>query len=266
MNTHKAPAVFISHGAPSELLEKNGFHAALQKFARSFSKPSAIVVVSAHWLTKGPIGVTHSAINSTIHDFSGFPRELYEIDYPAPGNPRLAARVIDLLTSAGLKAVADAKRGLDHGAWVPLKIMYSEADIPVIQVSLPFPEKGESVFNMGKALAPLRSENILLIGSGSMTHNLRDLDWGGKSSGAAKPYAEFDEWVMERISSGAMAELFSYETAAPNLELAHPMTDHFLPIFFAAGCRVDGDALETLFREFQYKTLSMTSFAFRAPD
>ncbi|MBI5178570.1 MAG: dioxygenase [Nitrospinae bacterium] len=262
METVVAPALFISHGAPTVLLEKDGFHEGLKRFAAGIPKPAAIVVLSAHLPASGRIGITSCAANHVIYDFGGFAKELFAMEYSAPGYPALAERIAGILSNAGVDAALDEKRGLDHGAWVPLKILYPSADVPVVQVSMPYPAKPETVMEMGKALALLRGENILLIGSGSMTHNLGALNWRGKNAPPEPAYASFEQWVMEKVAARDVDALSRFMADAPNAPLAHPEADHFLPLFFALGCANENDSLEIIFRGWQYGTLSMTTFAF----
>lgn len=172
------PALFVSHGAPTLAIEPGLAGAQLRALGSLLDRPRAIVVVSPHWMTRG-VAVTASERPETIHDFGGFPRALYDLQYPAPGSPALALRIQRRLSSAGVEARLDAQRGLDHGAWVPLLHLYPEADIPTLQVSMPYDADEAGALRLGRALAPLSSEGVLIIGSGSLTHNLYEFRMNG---------------------------------------------------------------------------------------
>jgi len=244
-------ALFVSHGSPLEAVEDDPWSRALAAWAAKRPKPRAAVVVSAHW--EGPLAATSSPNPKTIHDFSGFPRELYEIQYPAPGDPALAREV-----ARRLGADLDPRRGLDHGAWVPMRHLYPNADVPVVQVSLP---PGGDVLAMGRALADLRNDGVLLVGSGGAVHNLGDLDWA-KPDGAPEPWAAgFDVWAAERAAAIDGASLARWESLGPEAGRAHPTHEHWRPILFAVGAALPEDRVETLYQGFRYGTLSLRTFA-----
>jgi 4,5-DOPA dioxygenase extradiol len=207
---------------------------ALKHLAAQFAKPKAIVLLSAHWESADLRVASHPA-PETWHDFGGFPRALYAVQYPAPGDPALAARIVQLLATHGLPAQLDAKRPFDHGAWVPLSLMYPAADIPVVQVSLPSQLGPAGLNEVGQALASLRSEGILIIGSGSITHNLRELDWqAGPES--VEPWAKaFRDWMIEKLAADDVAALHQYRQQAPFAAKNHPSDEHLLPLYFARG-------------------------------
>jgi len=207
---------------------------ALKRLAAQLAKPKAIVLLSAHWESTDLRVASHPA-PETWHDFGGFPRELYAVQYPAPGDPALAARIVQLLATHGLPAQLDAKRPFDHGAWVPLSLMYPAADIPVVQVSLPSQMGPAGLNEVGQALASLRSEGILIIGSGSITHNLRELDWqAGPES--VEPWAKaFRDWMIEKLAADDGAALHQYRQQAPFAAKNHPSDEHLLPLYFARG-------------------------------
>ena len=228
------PSLFISHGSPMLALEPGASGPALQRIAANLPRPRAIVVVSAHW-ESAELQVMTSAQPQTWHDFGGFPRALYEVQYPAPGDPQLAEQVIALLQRHGLPASGDARRPFDHGAWVPLSLMYPNADIPVVQVSLPTGQGAALQLQVGQALAPLRDEGILLIGSGSITHNLGALDFRATHTDA-EPWAEvFRDWMVDKLLADDLPTLLDYRQQAPNARLNHPSEEHLLPLFFARG-------------------------------
>ncbi len=257
----------MSHGAPTVLLEKNGFPSALKSFADSIPRPVAVVVLSAHWLTRGTGEITSTPVNKTMHDFGGgFPRELHEMTYSAPGEPGLAGDLLAALGSAGIKAALNVSRGLDHGAWIPLKIMYPDENIPVVQISMPYPAAPDRIFNMGNALAQFREGGVMLIGSGNMTHNLSELEWGNEKAEPSKEVLEFDATVVRAVESGNFGKLFDYGKSLPNMARMHPTDEHFLPLFFTLGCGAKGDVMRTIYDGVQYGTLSMRCFYLSAAD
>lgn len=231
----KLPALFLSHGAPTLALANNVFTQAWAELGVVLGRPESILVVSAHWDTPFP-AVSAAARLETIHDFEGFPEELYEVRYRPFGAPALTARVADLLVAANCQPPAiDPYRGIDHGGWVPLRWMYPDADIPVAQLSVQSALGPRHHLVLGGALAPLRDEGVLVLCSGGIVHNLRKLDWEGK---ADRPFAwaeAFNEWMAKKAEDGAIDELADYRTLAPQAELAHPTEDHLVPFFVALG-------------------------------
>lgn len=223
------PSLFISHGSPMLALQPGASGPALAALARALPRPKAIVVVSAHWESRELL-VMGNPQPPTWHDFHGFPPALYAVQYPAPGEPALAKRLSELLG-----ARLDGQRPFDHGAWVPLSLMYPEADIPVVQVSLPSQAGPDLQLKVGRALSALREEGILLVGSGSITHNLGELDWHAGPD-AVEPWAlAFRDWVVDRLCAGDEAALVDYRRQAPFAVRNHPSDEHLLPLFFAMG-------------------------------
>ncbi len=232
------PALFLSHGAPTLVIDDVPARDFLMALGDGLPRPAAIIAVSAHWGTALPM-VTAVASNETIHDFGGFPRALYALEYQAPGSIALAERVTDLLAGQGLDCRLDEARGLDHGAWVPLMLMYPAHDIPVIQLSVQ-PQLGPGHhFQLGKALASLRQENILIVGSGSFTHNLRELDRSGSGSDEPAWVGEFAQWMDDALTDGRVCDLMSYRSRAPHAQRNHPTDEHLLPLFVAMGAGSD---------------------------
>jgi len=230
------PAFFISHGAPTLIITPGAARDFLGGLGRTLARPAAILAVSAHWETPAP-AVTGAAQPEMIYDFNGFPREMYEIRYPAPGSAWLAEHTGELLSAAGFEPSTDPARGLDHGAWVPLKLMYPGADIPVVQLSLQTRPGPQHHFRLGAALRPLRSEGVLLLASGGTSHNLRELQFDA-GSGAPPPWvSEFREWLAQRTEAGDVDELLDYRNRAPHAARNHPTEEHFLPFFVALGSR-----------------------------
>jgi 4,5-DOPA dioxygenase extradiol len=254
------PAVFVSHGAPTLAIEQNDTVEFLKRFGEELGRPEAILCVSAHWNTEAP-EVSGAETPETIHDFGGFPAELYRMRYPAPGAPNLAGRVCDLLDGAGLPCTISPRRGLDHGAWVPLKLIYPEAEVPVTQLSVQ-PEMGTAHhFRLGRALAPLRDEGVLIIATGSATHNLSLIGRGEVPPEWAK---EFDEWLYRKITDGALEELLDYRRLAPHATVAHPTEEHLLPLFVALGAGSEGPRARgrSLHRGWTWGSLSMAAYGF----
>ena len=254
------PAVFVSHGAPTLALEQNDTVEFLKRLGGRIGRPEAILCVSAHWNTEAP-AVSSAERPETIHDFGGFPDELYRMRYAAPGAPRLAARACELLGKAGLACTVSPERGLDHGAWVPLKLIYPEADVPVTQLSVQPLLGTEHHYRMGRALAPLRKEGVLILATGSATHNLVKIGRGEVPPAWAK---EFDEWLFRKISEGALDELLDYRRLAPHAAVAHPTEEHLLPLFVALGAG-SGDAqarVRSLHRGWTWGSLSMAAYGF----
>jgi 4,5-DOPA dioxygenase extradiol len=232
------PSLFISHGSPMLALQPGASGPALNRLAAELPRPKAIVVVSAHWESHELL-VTGGAAPETWHDFGGFPAELFAVQYPAPGNPQLAAQIVELLQADGLDAQLDARRPFDHGAWVPLSLMYPAADIPVVQVSLPSRMGPALQTRVGHALASLREQGVLLIGSGSITHNLGELNWrAGPES--IEPWArDFRDWVVDKLAANDEAALHDYRRQAPHAVRSHPSDEHLLPLYFARGAGGD---------------------------
>ncbi|TEA77518.1 DODA-type extradiol aromatic ring-opening family dioxygenase [Allopusillimonas ginsengisoli] len=254
----KAPVLFVSHGAPMFALEPGTLGAQLGKVGRSLANVKTVLVVSAHWFTPGGVKVTTSQHPETIHDFSGFPASLYRLQYPAKGQPSMAQDAARRLAQAGFPVEQDAHRGLDHGAWVPLYHLFPEADIPVFQVSMPATLTPAEGVALGKALSPLRDQGVLILASGSMTHNLREFR---QQADGAEPYVrEFAEWIRARVAGNLVEDLLAYRTHAPSAERAHPTPDHFLPLFVAMGARDDADTLQVLDDSVTYGVLSMESY------
>ncbi|MBI6635800.1 dioxygenase [Pseudomonas paralactis] len=232
------PSLFISHGSPMLALQPGASGPALQALAGALPRPKAIVVVSAHWESHELL-VSGSAAPETWHDFGGFPRELFAVQYPAPGDPKLANEIVELLQADGLNARADNQRPFDHGAWVPLSLMYPAADIPVVQVSLPSRMGPAFQTRVGHALSSLREQGVLLIGSGSITHNLGELDWraGPKT---ITPWAQaFRDWVVDKLAADDETALHDYRLQAPHAVRSHPSDEHLLPLYFARGAGGD---------------------------
>ncbi len=262
---NRLPSLFVSHGAPTYALEPGEAGQRLAQLGRSIERPRAVLVMSPHWITRG-LALTAAPMPETIHDFGGFPPELYRLRYPAPGHPELARAAADLLAGAGHSVALDQRRGLDHGAWVPLMHLLPAADVPVVQLSMPAGLDPSSAWKLGEALAPLAADGVLIVGSGSLTHNLVEIR-GGDDEG--EPYAgEFAQWVRDAAVSLDRERLVHAIERAPHGRRAHPTPDHYLPLPFAAGAAADDAQVEVLPGGIRYGVLSMESYLFgseRAP-
>jgi 4,5-DOPA dioxygenase extradiol len=256
----RVPSLFLAHGSPMTVLDKT-YAGAVRKFTSRQRRLRAIVAVSAHWQTSGLIRVTSNPKPSLIFDFMGFPGWLYEIGYPCPGDRAVAQMVAVLLERVGIAARLDPDRGLDHGVWVPLSLAFPDATVPVVQVSLPLPSTPEMLFAMGRALAPLRSEQVLLVGTGGIVHNLARVQMD-MDSATPEPWAvEFDTWVREKAGSFDTESLAGYLRLAPHAGAAAPTSEHFDPLLFTLGTALPGDVLYDIYEGFRYGSLSMRSFA-----
>lgn len=252
------PSVFISHGSPMLALEPGESGPALQTLADTLPRPRAIVVMSAHWESHG-IRIMSSPSPATWHDFGGFPPALYALRYPASGEPTLAAIIQTLLRADGLDAALDARRPLDHGAWVPLSLMYPNADIPTIEISVPSQEGPALAMRIGAALSALRKDRVLLIGSGSITHNLGELDWRGSGEPAAQWAVAFRDWITDHLETGNREALLDYRQQAPYAVRNHPSDEHLLPLYFAMGA---GGQFELVHKGFTLGSLGMDIYRF----
>ena len=239
----KMPALYIGHGAPM-LLDDQLWTSQLKDVAGKIERPTAILIVSAHW-ESAPITLSNPNTNTPlVYDFSGFDRKFYEMTYNSPDASELAAKVAALMPKT--ESIAQSNRGLDHGAWVPLRVMYPDADIPVLQMSMPTSDPGK-LMEIGRRLQPLRDEGVLIIGSGFMTHGLPYIrDW--RPDAAAPTWSsEIDTWAAEALSRGDIDTLASYKDLAPGVRFAHPTVEHFTPLFISLGAATDTSAApETL--------------------
>jgi len=253
------PSVFISHGSPMHALEPGAAGDAWKTLAQRLPRPRAILIASAHWETNLPM-LTGSEKPETIHDFYNFPEPLYRLRYPAPGAPKVAQRAQALLKDAGFTAGIDGCRGLDHGAWSPLLYMYPKADIPVVQISVQPAFGPRHHVQLGRSLRKLSEEGVLIIGSGHMTHNLRDWSRGG---GEPEPYArEFQDWVKARLEAHDIDSLIDYRSRSPHGARAHPTDEHFLPLFFALGAAPEKTRPERVYDAIDSGVLAMDAYVF----
>jgi 4,5-DOPA dioxygenase extradiol len=252
-NGKRMPVLFVGHGNPMNAIEENEFRRTWEELGRKLPKPKAILCISAHWETHG-VHLTSSAAPGTIHDFYGFPKALFDAQYPAPGDPALAIQVSKLLD--GVQARLDPDRGLDHGVWSVLLPMYPAADIPIVQLSLEVGHPGTFHYNLGKKLAPLRDEGVLIIGSGNMVHNL-----GIYSYHEQKPYPwaiQFNDELKSLITAREHEQLIRYETSGMRARLAIPTPEHYLPMLYAIALQEDGETV-SFFNDEVTSSISMTS-------
>jgi 4,5-DOPA dioxygenase extradiol len=255
----QAAALFVSHGAPTFALEPGLLGPKLAQLGREWPGLAAVAVVSAHWQTAG-VEVMRTAAPATIHDFGGFPPALYRLRYPAPGAPAFAEETASILTAAGIAAAFEDQRGLDHGVWVPLLHLLPGAEVPVFQVSLPFACNAQRAFELGRVLKALRARGVLVMGSGSLTHNLGEI---GRFDPSYPLYAEeFTAWIRKQVLGRDIDALLDYRRRAPHAKRAHPTEEHFLPLLVAVGASEDTDRVNVIEGGMTYGVLSMESYAF----
>lgn len=251
----KLPAFFIAHGSPLLVLEDNDYTRFLQRLGSDLGKPRGIVIFSAHWDSPEQL-ITVDAQHETQHDFYGFPEKMYQLNYPAPGDPALSSRISELFKDHNLPHQPVLSRGLDHGAWVILSKMFPQADIPVVALSVDSLRSPEEQYSIGRMLAPLRDEGILLIGSGGLVHNLRLL----KQKDQPEQWAlDFDGWIAERLEAWDLPSLYAYEKQAPHVREAVPTygKEHFIPLFYVMGAADEGRQAQLMIQAYQYGTLSL---------
>lgn len=257
------PTLFVSHGAPTLPIEPGETGALWRTLGEQLPRPSAILMISAHWDTPVPT-VSRAAQPETIHDFYGFPAELYKLRYPVPGAPELAQSVSLAFQQAGIPVQLDGTRGLDHGAWVPLSLIYPKADIPVTQLSLQSGKDPAWHIALGRALRPLREQGVLIIGSGAITHNLRATFKHPQGAPAPDWVVEFREWMAEKIATEDSVALSAYRTRAPYAIENHPTDEHLLPLFVALGAADKIGSAQRLNRVMTYGILAMDAWLFDA--
>jgi 4,5-DOPA dioxygenase extradiol len=254
-STEKMPVLFVGHGSPMNAIEENEFTQGWQHLSRTLPKPNAILCISAHWETKGTF-VTAMAKPPTIHDFGGFPQALFDVQYPAPGSPELAAETKNIVTKAEIGL--DEKWGLDHGAWSVIRIMYPGADIPVIQLSLDYHQDPQYHYDLAKQLAVLREKGILVIGSGNMVHNLRILDWKNPDHGfdwAQEANAKFKKLIVDNDHK----QLINYKELGREVELAVPTPEHYLPLLYSLAMKTENEVISFFNDKSVMGSISMTS-------
>ncbi|MGL4667227.1 MAG: DODA-type extradiol aromatic ring-opening family dioxygenase [Saezia sp.] len=261
MTAKALPVLYVSHGSPMLAVEPAlaGKQMTIISEYLQTMPIECIVVVSAHWLTEQGIGITGSEEPEIIYDFYGFPQELYELSYPAKGSFKKASMVKDVLAEQGVQTRIDPERGLDHGAWVPLRYLFPKADIPVLQVSIPWPIKPEGAVKLGEALRALRNQGVLIVTSGSQTHNLRDVAYDRPPHAYIQPFVE---WMRKTMQTRDLEALKNYRTLAPNAVRAHPIEDHFMPMLIALAASSEDDKVHLYDGGVDYSALSMDAYLF----
>ena len=252
------PALFISHGAPTLPFDDVPARDFLRGLGAQIGRPKAVLCVSAHWDTAAP-ALNAVPVNGTIHDFYGFPEALYRLRYDAPGAPQLAEQIAGELAAGGHRVMLDPERGLDHGAWVPLLLMYPCADIPVLQLSVQSASTPAHHIALGRALAPLRDQGVLILGSGGFVHNLRELDRTGMDAPEPAWSAAFGTWVHKALIEGRGDDLANYRRLAPEALRAQPTEEHFMPLFVAYGA---GGGATRLHTSTTFGSLRMDAYSF----
>jgi 4,5-DOPA dioxygenase extradiol len=252
------PPVFVSHGSPMTALESGPYAQAVAAFGSSVN-PRAILVISGHW-EEPSIRIASGERPELIYDFGGFPRALYELKYEAPGSPELASEVAAELKRAGFNAELDPRRGWDHGVWVPMRLTFPQARIPIVEISLPMMPP-EELYKLGHALGSFRATGVLVAGSGGIVHNLRMMNWRDKNAPVDSWAREFQNWVKDRIERRELATLFDYEQQAPHAALAVPTPEHFAPLFPVLGAAGKSPKLHPIFEGIEHANVSMFAFA-----
>jgi 4,5-DOPA dioxygenase extradiol len=258
----RLPTLFVSHGSPMLALRDSPARRFLQGLGQGLPRPQAIAVVSAHWETRGGPAVSVAAQPETIHDFGGFPQALFDIRYPAPGAPELAERAATLFEAAGIAVGRSAQRGLDHGAWVPLALMYPDADIPVFQVSIVHGASPALHLQLGRALQALREEGVLVLASGSLTHNLYEIRGQAVDAPAPAWVSDFEFWMTGRLAANDREALLDYRAQAPSAARNHPTEEHLLPLFVALGAAGEAASATLLHASVEHGILAMNAWAF----
>lgn len=258
----KLPTLFISHGSPMLAIQESPAHRFLLGLGKALPKPKAIVIASAHWESIGEPVISTAEKPETIHDFGGFPKALFEIQYPARGAPEVAMQAKALLEQEDFKVKTSTNRGLDHGAWVPLRLMYPQADIPVTQVSILQGATPAEHVRFGHALSNLCDEGVLVIGSGSLTHNL--YEFRGHDINASVPswVSDFDQWMQERLEQSDKESLLNYRERAPFAARNHPSEEHIAPLFVAMGAAGESMKAKRIHYGYEYGVLAMDIYKF----
>ncbi|MCF6093775.1 dioxygenase [Microaerobacter geothermalis] len=254
------PTLFVCHGAPSLVIEDNEYTRFLKNLAKKLNKPEAIVIFTAHWESEVMKISSLKGPYETIYDFYGFPEELYSIKYPAKGSVQLSEQLQEMFQTKGIKTVKDTQRGLDHGSWVILQLMYPEADVPVVQISVNPTLSPKEQYKIGEAIADLRDQNVLIIGSGATVHNLGTLKWDMKAS--EEWAVQFDDWLIDKVENWDVKSIFSYRDLAPHARLAVPREEHFVPLLITMGSGDKSRKARLLYRGYDFGTLSYICMKF----
>jgi len=258
----RTPSLFLSHGSPMMAIENSETTRFFTQLGQNLPQPKAIVIFSAHYDQRGPVTITGGHTLSTIYDFYGFPQPLYDIDYSAPGAPKLAQKAVKLLKDAGIAAQLDINQGLDHGAWIPMLYMYPDKDIPIIQVSINSAMDAVFHFEIGRWLRALREEGVMFVGSGGISHNLREIFAPRQDPQRVEKVNQFTQWVSEQLTAGNISNLLDYLEKAPHARFNHPTPDHYLPLPCILGTSYDDEIGEVLHRAVDLEILALDAYGF----
>lgn len=264
-------SIYIGHGAPLNAMWETSYSRNLEQFASNHSRPSAIVVVSAHFERDVPLQITSADRPGIIYDYYGFPEEMYELEYDAPGDPKLATSLANTLSDAGRNPTLNSNQGLDHGAWIPLRIMYPKADVPILQLSIPVPRNPKELYRIGQELSSYRENDVMFMGSGNLVHNLphafskvqqfgHGID-GFKEMPTEDWAVEVDNWLKEKLDDRATEDLLNASHQIENFHFAAPTTEHFDPLYFFLGTMSDREGINYIHEGFEGGSISMRSFA-----
>lgn len=257
----RLPSLFLSHGSPMMAVEDSPTGRFLDGLGIQLPWPKAVVVASAHFTTDRPM-LGGDPRPRTVHDFSGFPAPLYEIDYPAPGAPDLAEQIAGRLVGAGLAPEVRDRHGIDHGVWVPLRRMYPQAEVPVVPLSVMPHGDAAAHYAIGQALAPLRDASVLVIGSGGFVHNLGEVDWQTHDTPLAPWAEEFANWMRDALAANDIEALLDWQQRAPHARRAHPTVEHLMPLFVALGAAGESPTVRRIHESHELGTLALDAFAF----
>ncbi|REG81601.1 DODA-type extradiol aromatic ring-opening family dioxygenase [Marinomonas pollencensis] len=258
---NRQPTLFISHGSPMMAAEISSTSIFLSQLGKELSRPKAIIVFSAHFDMAADIVITSGEQPETIHDFYGFPKSFYEIQYNAPGDPALAKKIAQLFENSGLHPVLDENQGWDHGVWIPLRLMYPNADVPIVQISINSGLGASRNHLYGKLISSLKDDNILIIGSGGISHNLKELFSRTPTKNRVEMVSSFTDWVHDKLIHKDLDALLNYQQEAPYASFNHPSQEHFLPLISALGSS-DLLTVERLHKDVERDILSLDSYLF----
>lgn len=258
MNT-LVPSLFVSHGLPPMALMDDPYNSALINFGRNLDI-KGVVCVSSHWISPGPIQITTNNNPFAQHNFHGFQKDLYDIQYNPPFKAELADEVIDLLSEGGYDVAPNPYYGFDHGIWMPMRLIRPEADLPVVEISLPYNEDPRKIMQLGHTLSSLREKGILLLASGAAALNSSKIVWHARGEDVHPKISEFDKWLVENLKAANIENLLDYRKTAPHGEFAHPSTASLLPLFFTIGSSMAGDMPQIVYQGFKYSSTSLLSF------
>lgn len=261
-NQTRMPALFLSHGSPMMAMESSSTTAFFKTLGQSVPAPKAIVIFSAHFDYRGPAVITSGHTLGTIHDFYGFPQPLYDIQYPALGAPELAKEIEIMLTDAGIPAITNSEQGLDHGAWIPMLYMFPNHDVPIIQVSIDSTKDAISHYEIGRFLRPLREKGVLFVGSGGISHNLREIFAPNADPQRVAKVNEFTQWVGDEVTHGRVDALLDYRNQGPHSLYNHPTPDHYLPLPSILGVTYDDEKGQVLHRAMDLEILALDAYGY----